>query len=209
MKVDCYDYTGKKLEPVTLPKNVFEVPASEDLIAQAVSIYLTRQRQGTKAVKTRGQVSYSTHKIWKQKGTGRARHGSRKAPIFVGGGVSHGPTGLENYSPKLTQKMRHRALLGSLTLKAQDKKIVFIDDLSKLQPKTKDMMNLLKTVASYPDNQLLMILDEPYQAVLKSVKNLPKIQSTQVKRLNTYEVMKANTLVICQKAADYLTEQAK
>lgn len=209
MQAACYDYTGKKLDPVTLPKSVFEVPAPEALIAQAVSIYLARQRQGTKAVKTRGEVAYSTRKIWKQKGTGRARHGSRKAPIFVGGGVSHGPTGLENYNLKLSQKMRHRSLLGALNLKAQAKNIIIIDDLSPIKPKTKVMQTLLETVASYPKHNLLMILDAPFTSVINAVKNLPKIQSTQVKRLNTYEVMRAHTLILSQKAADYLKAQTK
>jgi large subunit ribosomal protein L4 len=207
MNVTVYSLTDKQTTTV-LPEAVFNHPVSERLLAQAIRVYLSNQRQGTKKVKTRGEVSYSTRKIWKQKGTGRARHGSRKAPIFVGGGVAHGPTGLENYTLKLTKKMRRSALYGALTVKAQAQAVSVVDDLSKLDRKTKTMTKLIATLKVKPSSRVLLILDHAYPAVIQAAKNLKNIQPTQVSRLNVYEILNHPNLVFTQKSLSYLENLA-
>ena len=207
MTVNVYSLTGKVVSTLTLPDGVFSRAAKPALLAQAVRVYLSNQRQGTKSVKTRADVSYSTRKLWRQKGTGRARHGSRKAPIFVGGGVAHGPTGNENYTLKLTKKMRHLALYGALTAKAQDQAICILDDVSKSAGKTKAFQTLFSKITSYPKSRLLLVLDQPYPGVLKAVHNLPGVFPTQVKRLNAYEVLNHQSIVMVKPALDFLAGQ--
>lgn len=202
LTVDVYTSKGTKSGTTKLPKEVFDKPTSDVLLSQAVKVHLSNQRQNTKRTQTRGQVSYSTRKIWRQKGTGRARHGSRRAPIFVGGGSAHGPTGNENYSKKLPKKMRRQALLGALTLKQQDKQITVIKDITALEPKTKSMQAMLQKVFKYPTDtkKALIILDKPHQNVIQSSRNLDGITTTQANRLNVFEVLNHPTIIISQDA---------
>jgi large subunit ribosomal protein L4 len=207
MNADVYSLTGKKISTFSLPDSVFNQPASPALLAQAVRVYLSNQRQGTKGVKTRAQVNYSTRKLWRQKGTGRARHGSRKAPIFVGGGVAHGPTGLENYHLKLTKKMRLQALLGALSAKAQAKEIGLLDDTAKADGKTKSFAKFMDALNPGRKSRVLLILDQPYPAVLKAIRNLPNLQATQVTRLHTFEVLNHTLIILTKDAVLMLAER--
>lgn len=208
LTVDVYTSKGTKSGTTKLPKEVFDAPASDLLLSQAVRVFLSNQRQGTKKTQTRGEVNYSTRKLWRQKGTGRARHGSRRAPIFVGGGKAHGPTGNENYTKKLTKKMRRQALLGALTLKQQAKQIAVVKDIDAIEPKTKAMQTMLKKVAKYPTDtkKALIILDKPHQQVIKSSRNLDGIATTQASRLNAYEVINHPTLIISQSALSQIAQ---
>src|SRR3989337_4392523 len=104
MNIDIVNSQNKKVDTMTLPKEIFGLPDNPNLMAQAIRVYLANQHQGSKKTLTRGEVNRTTAKVWKQKGTGRARHGSRKAPIFVGGGIAHGPRGVTAASLKLTKK---------------------------------------------------------------------------------------------------------
>ncbi len=202
-QVNVYDLTGQKVSTQELPESIFAKPASPALLAQAVRVYLSNQRQNTKAVKTRGQVSYSTHKIWKQKGTGHARHGSRRAPIFVGGGVAHGPSGEENYNLKMSQKMRRVALLGALTAQAEN--ISLIKDLAECDGKTKNLKATLAKIVG-ENTKTLLILESPLPKVLQAVKNLNWVSPTQTQRLNTYEVLNHRHLVISVAALGRLAQ---
>src|SRR3989344_7204583 len=114
LTVPVYEISGKEKGSLSLPKEAFSVDVNKALLAQAVRVYQSNQRQGTASTKTRGEVVGSTRKIYRQKGTGRARHGDIKAPIFVGGGVAHGPKSA-NYRKSISQKMRRIALLGALS----------------------------------------------------------------------------------------------
>ena len=200
-----YDHTGKKLAPTTLNTQVFSVKASPHLLALAVKAYLANQRQATRAVKTRGQVDYSTAKLWRQKGTGRARHGSRRAPIFVGGGVAHGPTGKEQYRQKLTQKMRRKALLASLSQKQTNHCISIVKNVDKVPAKSKAALNLVQQIA--PDSRkILLILHQPIGSLIQAARNLPHVTTTQVKRLNTYEVLNHHHLIFTQESLQLLPQ---
>ncbi len=116
-----YTISGTKGENTTLPKSIFGIKADPALLAQAVKVYLSNQRSAKAKVKTRGEIDRTNHKIYKQKGTGGARHGSRAANVFVGGGVIFGPTGGQNYKLELPTKMKRKALLGAISQKAEDK----------------------------------------------------------------------------------------
>src|SRR3989337_4248642 len=115
---------GTDAEKTVLPKDVFEKKVKPVILAQAVRVWLSNQRAANAKTKTRTEVSKTTAKMYKQKGTGRARHGSYSAPIFVGGGVAHGPTGGENWKLKLPAKMTKKALLGALSIRAREKKLI-------------------------------------------------------------------------------------
>ena len=125
MKADLYTIDGKKAGKIEVPKAVFGAKVNEILLAQYRRVFLNNQRRAKPKSKTRGEVTGSGKKIWRQKGTGRARHGDRYANIFVGGGVAHGPTGKENYSLKLTRKMRQSALSSALSQKQASQKTIF------------------------------------------------------------------------------------
>jgi large subunit ribosomal protein L4 len=123
LKVDVYNHKGEKTGSLSLPKEIFGQKINNKLLAQAVRVYRGRKRKASAKTKSRSEVVASKRKIWRQKGTGRARHGSRNAPIFVKGGVAHGPTGKQNFTKKLSKKMKKAALKSALATKAGDKKI--------------------------------------------------------------------------------------
>lgn len=208
-----YDHKGITTGSKKLPAEVFAVTANPHLMAMAIKVYLSNQRQSTKATKTRGQVKFTGKKIWRQKGTGRARHGSKRAPIFVGGGRAHGPTGKENYKLKLPKKMRRRALLSSLSYKQEQNQIKIIKDTSKLTGKTKEMDQLLQKIYQKKSPKTLLILDKPEKNAIQSSKNLEFLTTTQATRINPFEILNHHQLLIEDKAINTLikhyTDQSK
>jgi large subunit ribosomal protein L4 len=207
MKVNVLSPTGKKLKTLTLPQEIFAAPINQPLMAQAVRVYLTNQRQGTKKVKTRGEVRGSRRKIWRQKGTGRARHGDRYAPIFVGGGVAHGPTGQENYRLKLSKKMRRRALFSALTTKAQNKQVIVVSGLEKIEPKTKKMATALKKIAAYPTTKkITLILPGKEENINRASQNLSGVSLQLARQLNTYQVLNGGKLIFLEPSLKVLQD---
>src|SRR3989344_6756187 len=138
LTIPVYNLEGKEVKTLDVPKEIFSVKPNPKLLAQYVRVYLTNNRQGTASTKTRGEVRGSTRKIYRQKGTGRARHGAITAPIFVGGGVVFGPKP-RDYSRKLPQKMKKAALFSALTAKRIDNAVKVIGNLDTIVPKTKEM----------------------------------------------------------------------
>ncbi|MGH7246030.1 MAG: 50S ribosomal protein L4, partial [Candidatus Levyibacteriota bacterium] len=147
LKVDVFDAKGKVVSSMTLPKELFDMPINKTLMAQAVRVFLGNQRQGTVSTKTRGEVAGSTRKIYRQKGTGRARHGGIRAPIFVKGGIAHGPKP-KDYTFSLPVKMRRKALFSALSAKVKEGGIRVVSGLSKIEPKTKPVAELLTAIAA-------------------------------------------------------------
>lgn len=208
MKTDVFDLTGKKTGTLTLPASTFGVKVKPALLAQTVKAFLSNQRQGTKATKSRGQVTGSGKKVWRQKGTGRARHGDRYAPIFVGGGVAHGPTGQENYHHRLPAKIRRQALLAALSQKAAAKHIVVISTLATLKPKTKLLAKLLHQTANFtPSTKLVLILDQPVKPVDLAIKNLSGATRILAQNLNAYTVLQADRLVFTRDSLKLVTRK--
>jgi large subunit ribosomal protein L4 len=157
LTVDVYDAAGKVTGTVTLPESVFGASVNKQLIAQAVRVYLANQRSGTASTKSRGEVQGSTRKIYRQKGTGRARHGGVRAPIFVHGGIAHGPKP-HDFSMKMPQKMRRAALHSTLTLKAKGNAIKVLGGLDSMAPKTKAMVTLLSQIFSEGQPKKVLIV---------------------------------------------------
>lgn len=206
LSVNVLDLKGEKLGRINLPKEIFAAKINESLMAQAVRVYLTNQRQGTSSTKTRGEVTGSRRKIWRQKGTGRARHGDRYAPLFVGGGIAHGPK-IRNFNFTMSKKMRRRALFSALTSKFKDKAIVVLDGLEKIKPKTKEMIKVMEQGTWNLEHQrILLVLPSKIDNVSKAGRNIPYLTLKEASLLNTYEVLKHNRLVFMKEAIPVLKQ---
>lgn len=146
MKTPVYNMAGKEVGTVDLPASVFEAKVNRDLMHQALVRQMANARRGTHKAKGRSEINKSTRKIYRQKGTGNARHGSRRAPIFVGGGVAHGPQP-RSYVKNMPRKMRRAALRSALTVKANNDELIVVDEVTLDAPKTRDMVAFVDTVA--------------------------------------------------------------
>lgn len=189
-KIDVYSPAGTKLTPVTIPDKIFKAKINPALMAQAVRVYLLNKRQASANAKDRGDINVTHAKVWRQKGTGRARHGSRNAPVFVGGAKAHGPTGTQNYWRKLTKKQKQAALYSALSLKFKDKQILCLSGLEKLEPKTKIFDKVIDKLKLPKKNLLLFATGEN---IKRGTANLSYL--TLIHNLNTYNTLKARTLL--------------
>ena len=210
MKIPVFDISGKKTKDITLPKEVFGVKINTDLITQALRVYTSNQHQRSSVVKTRGQIKRTTAKVWRQKGTGRARHGSRRAPIFVGGGVAHGPKAEPKGKLKLSKKMRIIALTSALSTKTKD--ILAIEKLDSIKPKTKSAQTLLSKIVDYKHtlkDRILIILPKSQKNTLLSFRNLPGVEITQANRINIYEILKSKKIILDVDSLEILKKNLK
>lgn len=207
LTVNVYDVKGKIAGKTTLPKELFAAKVNPMLMAQAVRVYLANQRKGTASTRTRGEIQASTRKIYRQKGTGRARHGAISAPIFVGGGVVFGPKP-RDYALSLPKKMRRKALASALTSKVKEIKV--IAGLEKLEPKTKVMFETLTalTINQEPrtKNKILLILPGKIENVQRAARNIEGVTIRPVNLLTTYEVLNNNVLLFMKDAITTLEE---
>ncbi len=207
MKAPIYNLKAEKIGDFNLPKSVFDIKVNDDLIARSIRSQLTNQRNAHAKVKERGEVAGTTKKIWAQKGTGRARHGSAKAGIFVGGGSVHGPQGNQKFTVKLNQKSKKIALNSLLTKFAQESKILIIDDFKELTPKTKQAWNFIDQLEK--SNQVLakskkigIITAETLPNVTRAFRNIPGCSLLSLKSLNTLGLANQNILIFSQKAIE-------
>lgn len=184
--------TGKK---VNLPEAIFGIEPSDHAIYLDVKQYLANNRQGTHKAKERSEVAGSTRKIKKQKGTGGARAGALKSPVFVGGGRIFGPRP-RNYSFKLNKKLKDLARRSALTYKAQEQAIVVVEDFTFEAPKTKEFIALRKNLNIAENARSLVVLPDYDQNIYLSSRNVQKSEVTVLANLNTYEIMKAKSLVL-------------
>jgi len=213
-RVSVYDIKGKKTSTITLPKEIFAAKVNQPLMAQAVRVFLSNQRQSPAKTLRRGEISLSGRKIYRQKGTGRARHGDKKAPIFVKGAKAHGPTGEQNFKLKLSKKMKRKALFSALTSKLKDKEITIISGLDKIEPKTKKMMAIIakirdkKVKSKHPDKRLKMtiVLPKVLDNVIRAGRNILGVNLRQANLLNTYEVLNGGQLVFMKESIEVLKE---
>lgn len=208
LKTDVYNLKGEKTGKMTLPAEVFSLASNPALIAQAVRVYLENQRQGTRKVKSRGQVKGSSRKIYRQKGTGRARHGNIRAPIFVGGGVAHGPK-IAVFKARLSQKMRRKALYVALSEKLQSEKIKVVNSFSEFPSKTKNMINLLNNLHLLDkhksiNSSILLVTENVNNSLFLASRNILDLTVTPITQINTYEVMKHQYLIFAKNAIDLI-----
>lgn len=209
LKADLYTITGKKSGQIDLPKEIFAAKINLPLMAQAVRVYLSNQRKAQAKAKTRGEVRGSGRKIWRQKGTGRARHGDRLAPIFVGGGKAHGPTGVQNYKLKMNKKMKRQSLFSALSSKLKEKEVLVIKGLTKIEPKTKLMFRLISNLPLKDKKtkaQILLVLPERLKNVVQAARNIVNLDLITANQLNTYQVLNSDQLVFMEESIEKLKE---
>jgi len=204
--IPVYDIDGQEKESLSLPKEIFQVKANSKLLAQYIRVYLTNQRQGTASTKTRTEVSGSTRKIYRQKGTGRARHGDIKAPIFVGGGIVHGPKP-RDYSLKMNKKQKKQALFSALSLKLAEKSIIGLEESAlKIEPKTKKIASLLNKIGLKAKKVVFILPKIERNNFVLAVRNIPKTIITDPISLNAYQVLKNDFLVFFDKAVKIFSQ---
>ena len=201
MKVPVYNMAGQEVSSVNLPAAIFEAKINRDLMHQAVVRQMANARQGTHKAKGRSEVKYSTAKIYRQKGTGRARHGSRRAPIFVGGGVAHGPVP-RDYSKKMPRKMRRAALRSALSVKASNGDIVILEDITMAMPRTKEMAGVMEQLVD--SSSALLLLAETNENVEKSARNLKDVKTLRATYLNIRDLLGYEKLIVSLAALDVI-----
>lgn len=197
----------KIIEKPTLPKEIFTVEARPQLLAVAVRVYLANQRQGTQNAKTRAEVNRTRHKLYKQKGTGGARHGDRKAPIFVGGGIAFAPKP-RDYSLSLSKQLKKKALYGALTLASKNKNLSVVSGMTKLTGKTAEVAKFLAGLEGDSRN-VLLVTDIARDNVYRAARNIPGVTVLPAKQLNTYEVLKADKVLFMEEVFKKITTKKK
>lgn len=191
IKVPYYTKSGVKSGTVVLPKEIFGQKPNKVLIAQAVRVFLANQRSAHAKTLGRGEINRTKHKAHRQKGTGLARHGAKSAPIYVGGGIAHGPRGIENYKLNLSQKMRKLALISSLSEKAQEGKVV-VADIESVEPKTKNIASVLEKIGG----KSVTIVHGGSKNLVLAARNIEVVVLIPASGLSAYNVLVNNILVL-------------
>ena len=201
-KVSVYNIEGKEVGTIDLNDAVFGVEVNEHLVHMAVVSQLANKRQGTQKAKTRSEVRGGGRKPWRQKGTGHARQGSIRAPQWTGGGIIFAPTP-RDYEVKMNKKERRAALKSALTSKVQDNKFVVVDSLALADAKTKEMQKVLTNLKA---EKALVITADNDQNVVLSARNIADVETATPATINTYDVMKHNTVVVTKDAVASIEE---
>jgi len=205
MEAKIYNQKGAEAGTIILSEKVFGAKMRADLVHQVVEGMRSNKRAGTADTKGRGEVRGGGKKPWKQKGTGRARHGSSRSPIWVGGGVTHGPLAEKNYKRKISKKMRAQALFSVLSKKFKDREIIFIDSLALKNIKTKSALEVIKNLAKASGFKPLASSKKPKvltavfgrnEKIEKSYRNLPQLDIIFLKNLNPLDVLNHKYLLI-------------
>jgi large subunit ribosomal protein L4 len=206
MKATLLDKTGKKAEEINLKKSLFGVSGSEDSLVQYLRVYGTNRRTGNSSTKTRSEVSGSGAKPWAQKGTGRARVGTKRNPIWTHGGVAHGPK-TKSWNLKLPKKVVALALRTALSGKASAGGVLVASKFEMKKPSTKEILSFLKTAEA--GKKVLFILSESHEAIVKSIRNIPNVRVKTVPFLNAYDVVWCDSLIFFEDALKKLEERFK
>lgn len=200
--VSVYNMEGKEVGTMELNDAVFGVEINDHLVHLAVVRQLANNRQGTQKAKTRSEVSGGGRKPWRQKGTGHARQGSTRAPQWTGGGVVFAPVP-RDYSFKMNKKERRAALKSALTSRVQENKLIVLDELKLDAIKTKDMQKVLDNLNV---NKALVVLADNDQNVILSTRNIPDVVTAVPSTINTYDVMKYNTVIVTKASVAAIEE---
>jgi len=199
MQVPVLDQSGKEVQQIELPADIFGVPVNVGLMHQAYLRQQANARQGNHKTKTRSEVRLTKAKWYRQKGTGRARHGARSAPIFVGGGVAHGPRP-RKYTLAMPKKMRRGAIRSALSALAQDDRLVFVDRIRPAGPRTRLMQEIIGTLAG--DGKTLVLLAERDENVQRGIRNLPRARWLRANLLNIRDLLGHDKVIIPLDALD-------
>ncbi len=205
MKTTIYNISGKAVGDIDLPESVFGVEGKNDLVHQVMISMMSNKRQGTAHSKDRGEVSGGGKKPWKQKGTGRARHGSIRSPIWIGGGVTHGPRNERNFAKKINRKMKRAALRAVLSAKLKNGKLILVDSFEMKEPKTKlakeAMANLatvkgFETLATRRNNAALIATNGVNENARRSFANFSNVKLDEVRKMNLLDLLRYQYVVI-------------
>lgn len=204
MSVPTFTKSGTKATTAAkLPKEVFAVEnINQDLLKQAYVAYLANGRTNNARTKTRGEVRGGGKKPWKQKGTGRARFGSSRVPIWRGGGITFGPTGEENYTHKLTTTTKRAAIRQALTLKT--KNISVVEAFEVKSGKTADAVKLLAKLGA--TRKTLLVVEEKTEAIVKATRNIQDLKVVQSRYLNVFDVLNADSIILTSKSVEVINE---
>lgn len=197
MQVPVYNLSGEVVKHIEISDQVFAVPFNQAVVHQALVRQRANARQGTASTKTRGEVSGSSIKLFRQKHTGRARAGSRKSPLRRGGGITFGPHP-RSYEQAIPKKMRRLALRCVLSAKASDGELKIVEQLKLEEPKTKEMVRILAALGV--DTSALIATSEPEENVIKSARNLPRIKTTPANILNVVDILSYKMLLMTESA---------
>ncbi|HOV70071.1 MAG TPA: 50S ribosomal protein L4, partial [Clostridia bacterium] len=193
-KVAVYNISGQQVGEIELPDELFAAEINESVIHQTIVAQLANMRQGTKSALTRGEVSGGGKKPWRQKGTGRARHGSIRSPIWRTGGVVFAPKP-RDFSQDVPKKVKRLALKGALTSKVVDNDIIVLDELNLSAPKTKEMVGVLKNL-NIADKKSLIVLDAKNETVQRASRNISGVKTMSADMLNVYDILAHDKFII-------------
>ncbi|MCD6528354.1 50S ribosomal protein L4 [bacterium] len=205
MKVDIYNQKGEKIGTTSLPKEIFELEPNSDLLWQVVVSQMANRRSSIAHTKTRGEVRGGGRKPWRQKGTGRARHGSIRSPLWKGGGVTFGPRKERVFKKKINKKMKRLALFMALSAKAKNGLLILVDKLQIEKPKTKLMEKILMALPCKKESSLVA-LPEVNQNIIKGARNIPKVEVMQARELNALDVLSFKYLIMPKEAIKVVKE---
>ncbi len=201
--VSVFDVAGKKVSDLELDANVFGIEPSVSAMHLVVVNYLANQRQGTQSTLTRSEVSGGGIKPWRQKGTGRARQGSTRAPHFTHGGIAHGPKP-RTYGGSVNKKVRRLAMKSALSSKVAADEMIVLDSLALTEIKTKEVVKVLSNLET--GKKVLIVLPEKNDVVYRSARNIAGVKTTLVNTLNVYDILNCDTIVVLKDAVAKIEE---
>lgn len=202
-KVDMLNMAGEQVGQIELKDEIFGIEPNEAVVHQVVKAQLANKRQGTQSAKTRSEVRGGGRKPWRQKGTGRARHGSIRSPLWTKGGVVFAPKP-RDYRQSVPKKVKRLALKSVLSSKVLEKEIIVLDQLMLDAPKTKEMISILSNINA--GDKALIVLSGKNESVEKSARNIPNVQTTLVNTLNVYDILKYDKLILTKDAVSLVEE---
>ncbi|MFH0906714.1 MAG: 50S ribosomal protein L4 [bacterium] len=213
MKKTVYNQEGEKIKEVDLPSEIFDVVLNKDLVHQAVVTQMANSRKVIAHTKDRGETRGGGKKPWRQKGTGRARHGSIRSPIWRGGGITFGPTKERVFSKKINKKMKQKALFMALTTKAKDKELILLDNLELGQAKTKQMALIMNNLETKIKKDLrkgtLIASSESDQKILRAIRNIPEFKIVRADSLNIVDILSYKFLIILEQSIGVIKKTYK
>ncbi|AHI53307.1 50S ribosomal protein L4 [Spiroplasma culicicola] len=205
MKAQVLDVKGGSVKEITLSDKVWGIEPHQQAIYDTVVSQQAALRQGTRKTKTRAEVRGGGRKPWRQKGTGRARQGSIRAPQWRGGGVAFGPTPNINYKKAVNRKVRQLAIRSALSIKAKEANLVILDKFAFSKPSTKEMLSVMKNVKI--DNQKTLIVTRDHEeVVVKSAGNIPGVKTLDFQKMNIFDLLNATKLVVTEEAVNRIEE---
>ncbi len=217
MKISVYNQEGKEAGQIALPKEIFELKVSPDLVYQVAITQMANQRQVSAKAKSRGEVAGGGRKPWRQKGTGRARHGSIRSPLWKGGGVTFGPTPERNFKKRINRKMKRKAIEMLLSSKAKEQTLFVLDNLKIEEPKTKLMAEVIKNLkpifqkGEISENRtkesILIVLANKDNNIIRASRNIAGVETVLAKDLNALQLLSFKYLVTTEEAIKVIKEK--